>query len=162
MRRPKGDQQSRTSAAKEQRRSEFAPRFSKHGGALPRRIRRRLESRDRHQRADLQISYDVSPRIKLTILGASLFHACFGGTAEPWTAANPPSNVTCGYGPAGGAFNSTLYPANFYNGTSVNDFAANKARTPFTQSYSPANLNNGAIGAGVPPVNVYFNAQVKI
>ncbi|MGB6739497.1 MAG: hypothetical protein WBE59_03465, partial [Candidatus Cybelea sp.] len=44
-------------------------------------------------------------------------------------------------------------PANFYNGTSVNDFAANKARTPFTQSYSPANLNNGAIGAGVPPVN---------
>jgi hypothetical protein len=111
---------------------------------------------------NLQISYDVSPRIKLTILGASLFHACFGGAAEPWTAANPPSNVTCGYGPAGGAFNSTLYPANFYNGTSINDFAANKARTPFTQSYTPANLNNGAIGAGVPPINVYFNAQVKI
>jgi hypothetical protein len=111
---------------------------------------------------NLQISYDVSPRIKLTILGASLFHACFGGSAEPWTAASPPSNVTCGYGPAGGAFNSTLYPSNFYNGTSINDFAANKARTPFTQSYTPANLNNGAIGAGVPPINVYFNAQVKI
>ncbi|HEY1882393.1 MAG TPA: TonB-dependent receptor [Candidatus Cybelea sp.] len=111
---------------------------------------------------NLQVSYDVSPRIKLTILGASLFHACFGGSAEPWTAANPPSNVICGYTAAGGSLNSTLYPANFYNGTGINDFAANKARTPFTQSYLPSNLTSGAIGGGVPPINVYFNAQVKI
>ena len=111
---------------------------------------------------NLQISYDVSPRVKLTILGASLFHACFGGSAQPWTAASPPSNVVCGCTPAGGAFNSTLYPANFYNGTGINDRAANKATTPFTQSYIPSGLNNGAIGASVPPINVYFNAQVKI
>ncbi len=47
-------------------------------------------------------------------------------------AANPPSNVVCGYGAAGGTLNTTLYPSNFYNGTGINDFKANGARTPFT------------------------------
>ncbi|MBV8531985.1 MAG: TonB-dependent receptor, partial [Candidatus Eremiobacteraeota bacterium] len=42
---------------------------------------------------NLQVSYDVSPRIKLTVLGANLFHSCFGGTTAPWTSAYPPSNV---------------------------------------------------------------------
>ncbi|MGA7247531.1 MAG: hypothetical protein WBW89_07220, partial [Candidatus Cybelea sp.] len=87
---------------------------------------------------------------------------CFGGTAAAWTAANPPSAAVCGYEPAGGSLNSTLYPSNFYNGTSINDFKANGARTPYTQSYVPLNFNNGAIGASVQPINVYFNAQVKI
>ena len=70
--------------------------------------------------------------------------------------------MVCGYSPAGGSLNSTLYPSNFYNGTGINDRAANKATTPWTQSYLPSNLNNGAIGGGVPPINVYFNAQIKI
>jgi hypothetical protein len=113
---------------------------------------------------NLQVTYDLSPKIRLILLGANLFHACFGGTAEPWTAAYPPSNVICGYGPAGGTLNSTLYPSNFYNGTGINDFKANGARTPpaFQQSYIPVNSNNGAIGAGVQPINLYFNAQVRI
>ena len=111
---------------------------------------------------NLQMTYDVSPRIKLVVLGANLFHECFGGTSAPWTSAYPPNNVICGYAPAGGSLNSTLYPSNFYNGTGINDVAANHARTPWTQSYLPANVNNGAIGAGVQPINIYFNAQVKI
>jgi hypothetical protein len=111
---------------------------------------------------NLQLTYDVSPRIRLSVLGVSLFHSCFGGTSAPWTTANPPGSAICGYLPAGGALNSTIYPSNFYNGTGINDFAANKARTPFTQSYMPAAGNNGAIGGGVPPINVYFNATVKI
>ena len=114
--------------------------------------------------ANLQITYDVSPRVRLTILGANLFHECFGGTSAPWTAAFPPGGVVCGYTPAGGSLNSTVYPANFYNGTGINDYAANKATTPYAyqQSYTPANTNNAAIGGGVPPINVYFNAQIKI
>jgi hypothetical protein len=113
---------------------------------------------------NLQVTYDVSPRIRLTVLGAALFHSCFGGTTAPWTTAYPPNNAICGYTPAGGSLNSTLYPANFYNGTSINDVAANGARTPaaFQQSYTPSNLNNGAIGGSAPPINVYFNAQVRI
>ncbi len=111
---------------------------------------------------NLQLTYDVSPRVRLTVLGTNLFHECFGGTSAPWTAANPPSYVICGYTPDGGPLNSTLYPSNFYNGTSINDKAANGARTPWTQSYLPSGLNNGAIGAAVQPINVYFNAQVRI
>ena len=79
---------------------------------------------------NLQVSYDVSPMIRLTIARREPLPRCFGGSPAPWTAANPPSNVICGYAPAAGTLNSTLYPANFYNGTGINDFAANKARTP--------------------------------
>jgi hypothetical protein len=111
---------------------------------------------------NLQLAYDLSPRIRLTLLGANLFHTCFGGTAAPWTAANPPGAAICGYSPAGGSLNSTLYPSNFYNGTGINDFRANGARTPYTQSYLPVGTNNAAIGAAPAPINVYFNAQLKI
>jgi hypothetical protein len=111
---------------------------------------------------NLQITYDVSPKIRLSVLGVALFHSCFGGTSAPWTTANPPSNVVCGYLPAGGTLNSTLYPSNFYNGTGIGDFKANGARTPWTSSYLPSGSNNGAIGGSVPPINVYFNATVKI
>jgi hypothetical protein len=111
---------------------------------------------------NVQIAYDLSPRIRLTVLGTTLFHACFGGTPAPWTAAYPPNYVICGYIPAGGLLNSTLYPSNFYNGTSINDYKANGARSPWTQSYLPSTFNNGANGAAVQPINLYFTAQLKI
>jgi hypothetical protein len=111
---------------------------------------------------NLQVAYDVSPTIRVTLLGANLFHSCFGGSSAPWTSANPPSNVVCGYSAAGGVLNSSLYPSNFYNGTGIGDRAANHATTPFTQSYQPSGLNNGAIGGAPAPINLYVNAQVKI
>ena len=111
---------------------------------------------------NLQISYDVSPRIRIGILGEGLFHECFGGTPAPWTATSSPGYVICGYAPAGGSLNSTLYPSNFYNGTSINDYKANGARSPWTQSYLPSTYNNGAIGGAVQPLNFYANVQVKI
>jgi hypothetical protein len=111
---------------------------------------------------NLQVAYDVSPTIRISVLGANLFHSCFGGSTAPWTTANPPSNVICGYAPAGGVLNSSLYPSNFYNGTGIGDRAANHATTPFTQSYQPSSLNNGAIGGAPAPINLYVNAQVKI
>jgi hypothetical protein len=111
---------------------------------------------------NLQVSYDLSPKIKLLATGTNIFHTCFGGQALPWTAANPPGPNTCGYAPAGGVLNSTVYPGNFYNGTSINDRAANKATTPFTQSYAPTLGNNGGIGGALPPFNVYLNAQIRI
>ncbi len=113
---------------------------------------------------NLQVSYDLSPKIKLTVLGANLFHACFGGSSTPWSAANPPGYAVCGYSPAGGSLNSSVYPSNFYNGTGINDFKANGARTPvaYQQSYTPSTSINGANGGFPPPLNVYFNAAVKI
>ncbi|MFY9886634.1 MAG: TonB-dependent receptor [Candidatus Cybelea sp.] len=111
---------------------------------------------------NLQLSYDVSPKIRLTLLGANLFHTCFGGSSEPWTAANPPGYAVCGYAGAGASLNTTVYPSNFYNGTSMYDFPANKVHPLYTQSYYPSTLINGAIGGGPPPINLYFNAQLRI
>ncbi len=111
---------------------------------------------------NLQVSYNVSPRIRLTAMGTTLFHACFGGTPAPWTAAYPPSYVICGYSPAGGSLNSALYPSNFYNGTSMNDYKANGARSQWTQSYLPSTFNNGSIGTSVAPINIYISLALKI
>jgi TonB dependent receptor len=113
---------------------------------------------------NLQVEYDVTPQIKLTALAANLFHACFGGTSEPWTTANPPGPYTCAYAAAGGPLNSGLYPTNFYNGTGINDFAANKARLPaaYANSYLPSTNYNAALGAFPPPFNIYLNASVRI
>jgi len=114
---------------------------------------------------NLQVTYDLTPRIRLSVLGVNLFRACFGGSAMPWTAAFPPSNVYCGYLPQGGSLNSTIYPGNFYNGTGINDVKANGGvRVPaaFQQSYLPTGATNGGLGAAPSPINVYFNAQVRI
>jgi hypothetical protein len=111
---------------------------------------------------NLAITYDVTPKMTLALTGTNLFHTCFGGTAEPWTTAFPPGPNACGYLAAGGVLNSTIYPANFYNGTGINDKAANKFTTPFQQSYFPSTGNIGAIGSALPPFNIYLNAQIKL
>jgi Carboxypeptidase regulatory-like domain/TonB-dependent Receptor Plug Domain/TonB dependent receptor len=111
---------------------------------------------------NLAMQYQASSRITLNVTGTNLFHACFGGQSEPWTAATPPGPYTCGYTPAGGLLNTSTYPSNFYNGTGINDFAANKVHPAYSQSYVPALSNNGAIGGSLQPVNVYFNAQIRI
>jgi hypothetical protein len=113
--------------------------------------------------SNIQLSYDLSPKINLTLTGTNLFHSCFGGSSEPWTAANPPSPNICGYAAAGGPLNSTVYPANFYNGTGIGDTKANKGTTPFTQSYAPLVANSGGqITGALPPLNLYFNASIKL
>jgi hypothetical protein len=111
---------------------------------------------------NLQVTYEVTQRVKLTVTGTNIFQTCFGGTAEPWTAVYAPSPNVCGYTPAGGVLNNSLYPSNFYNGTGIGDVKANKTTTVWTQSYVPSTLNNGGIGASLAPFNVYFNAQIKV
>jgi hypothetical protein len=111
---------------------------------------------------NLQISYDLNPKVKLLLTGTNIFHTCFGGTPEPWTAANPPAPNVCGYSAAGGPLNTTVYPANFYNGTGISDVKANKTTTPFTQSYMPTLGNVTGIGASLPPFNLYINAQIRL
>ncbi len=111
---------------------------------------------------NLQISYDVSPKLRVTLTGTNLFHSCFGGSAEPWTAAYQPSPTVCGYTAAGGVLNSTIYPGNFYNGKGITDVKANGSTTPWQQSYTPSLTNNGGIGSAIAPFNLYVSAQVRI
>ena len=104
----------------------------------------------------------MSPKLTVTLTGTNIFHTCFGGSSEPWTSAFGPGPNICGYVPAGGVLNSTIYPANFYNGTGINDVAANKVRTPYTQSYFPTPGNNGAISGALQPFNFFVTARIKI
>jgi Carboxypeptidase regulatory-like domain len=112
---------------------------------------------------NLQLTYDVSPKVKLTVTGAGLFRYCFAGTPEPWTAVYGPSPSVCGYSGAGSPLNSSLYPSNFYNGKGITDAKKNGGVvTPWTQSYTPGTNNLGAIGGNWLPYGVYFTAQIKI
>jgi hypothetical protein len=107
--------------------------------------------------AGLSLHYDVSPRISATAIVANLVNACFGGSATPWTAANPPSSKICGYSP------NPFYIANFYNGTSPNDRAANGVplNPYFAQSFSPSYGDNNSFNYPLP-LNVYITLQVKL
>jgi hypothetical protein len=106
---------------------------------------------------NVQLSYDISPRVTAQLTLANLYHSCFGGSKEPWTSAYAPGQVICGYEP------SSEYISNYYNGTSATDSAANGGFTPYKweqQSYLP---NYGSISSSVPiPFTAYFQLQVKL
>jgi hypothetical protein len=99
---------------------------------------------------NLQLGYDVSPKVHANILFTNLFNRCFGGSKMPWsTGVTAPSSTTCGYGGGTQVFN-------WYNGSGPNDVAANgplpanSAHTyaPFAQPFQP--------------LNVYFQLQFKL
>jgi hypothetical protein len=106
--------------------------------------------------ANVAASYELSPRVTAKLTIANLYHTCFGGSKEPWTAAYPPGKAFCAYGPNG------FYAANFYNGTSASDRAANGfAAYPWqTNSYSPG---TGSDAGFLPaPLNVYLQLSIKL
>ncbi len=104
---------------------------------------------------NIQATYDVSPRLRLQLTAADLFHTCFGGSKEPWTTPNPPGQYICGYGPNG------LYTANFYNGSSPTNVAANGLAQPLYQmnSYNPKDNNTQG---GFIPFDLYISAQIHL
>jgi hypothetical protein len=100
---------------------------------------------------NLQLGYDISPRVHLNVLVANLLTRCFGGSVEPWSSgATAPSQAVCGYG-------AGYYVSNFYNGASPMDIAANGAAAlPWQQhAYAP-------FAQPFQPLNIYFQLQVKL
>jgi hypothetical protein len=108
--------------------------------------------------ANLQVSYDVSPKVRLQMTASDLWHTCFGGSKAPWTTFAPPSNVNCGY-----YANTTFYNgAGWYNGASPFDAAANNGITSYpweAQSYLPK-VNN-SIGSFIP-FTLYLQAMIRL
>ncbi|HEY2473510.1 MAG TPA: TonB-dependent receptor [Candidatus Cybelea sp.] len=105
----------------------------------------------------LQMSYEVTPRIKVNALLANLVNACFGGSSEPWTKTFPPNGYTCGY------IANYYYTANFYNGSSPNDLAANGVpqNRAFQNSYIPAYADTNSFV--LPnPFNAYFSVNFTL
>ncbi|MFY9709890.1 MAG: hypothetical protein WAK88_06930, partial [Candidatus Cybelea sp.] len=105
----------------------------------------------------LQMSYQVTPRVKVNALLANLVNACFGGSSEPWSRQYPPNGFTCGY------IANFYYDANFYNGASPNDKFANGVplNPAFANSYIPAYADTNAFT--LPnPFNAYFSVNVTL
>lgn len=113
--------------------------------------------------ANVQMQYDVSPRLRLTLTAADLYHTCFGGSKEAWTTAAAPSSIICGYdvnatnyvgGPPGGGA---------YVGASPTDVAANGVMPqPWElQSYNPQSFAAGSFN-GYFPFNLYVQAQLHL
>ncbi|MDB5069522.1 MAG: hypothetical protein JWM87_633 [Candidatus Eremiobacteraeota bacterium] len=102
---------------------------------------------------NMAVSYDVSSRVKVNLTLANLFHSCFGGSQMPWT--NAGSRV-CGY------LVNPYYPANFYNGSSVNDVATNGTTVAPALRY-PFAPSVGTVAANQPfPFSAFFTVSVKL
>lgn len=105
---------------------------------------------------NLQMSYDLTPRVSAQLTLADLAHTCFGGSSTPWSKLYTPGTVYCGYGS-----NEGNYVSNMYNGSSPTDTTANGvAPQPWQlQPYSP-HLDNGL--SSYFPFNAYLNFQIKV
>ena len=110
----------------------------------------------------LQLSYQLTPRVKANLLLASLVNACFGGSSEPWTKQFPPNSYTCGY-VSSAPFGYSYYVSNFYNGVSPNDRGANGVplNPAFKQSYTPGYADTNAFV--LPnPFNAYLQFNITL
>lgn len=104
------------------------------------------------------MSYDVSPKVTARAIVANLVNACFGGSSEPWSRANPPNGAICGY------VSNTFYNGgNFYNGSSPGDVAANgvKENPYFAQSFAPSYGDPNSVNYPLA-LNLYISLQVKL
>jgi len=102
-----------------------------------------------------QMHYDFSPRVGATLVLANIYNRCFGGSSTPWSQAEPPGQTVCGYNTNTG-FAGTQPGAGFFNGTSVNDVAANGPAV-FSQNikYPYTGLTSFL------PFNAYLTLQFK-
>ncbi len=105
----------------------------------------------------LQASYDLTRSVTANLTVTNLLNQCFGGSAEPWTAAHPPSRTVCGYG------SNIFYISNFYNGTSPNDVSANGVplNPAFSPAFMPAPGDDSAYNLTLP-LEVYFQLRFKL
>jgi hypothetical protein len=105
----------------------------------------------------MSLSYEINPRVRVSLLLANLVNACFGGTKASWTQQQPSNSYTCGY------ITNSYYISNFYNGLSPNDRAANGVplNPNFVQPFIPgwADSNSFVIPG---PFNAFFQASMKL
>jgi hypothetical protein len=106
---------------------------------------------------NVQVRYDISPKVTALVTLADVWHTCFGGSSEPWTKTFKPDANVCGY------YQNPSYVSNFFNGTGPGDAAANglPGQAWIQQPYVPA--YGLSVGSGNPfPFNAFFQLQIKL
>jgi hypothetical protein len=111
---------------------------------------------------NLQLSYDVSPRIQLVGQLTNIVNYCWGGTKQPWTFAD--GNI-CSYSNLQG----TVYPVAPYgtpgaivnppgnSGSQIQPFR----KFPYEPELGPA-IISALNGSYKTPIQFYFTANIKI
>ena len=112
---------------------------------------------------NLQLSYDVSPRVTVFATMTNLVNACWGGTTNGFTSAVNRPTGTCSYGIIG-SFAGLVPPVgNIYNPNSAGfGTTAGLPRAllyPYEPTFGPVNVDGNST---VQPFNVFFGAHVKI
>jgi Carboxypeptidase regulatory-like domain/TonB dependent receptor/TonB-dependent Receptor Plug Domain len=104
-----------------------------------------------------QFSYEVTPRIQATVALANILTRCFGGSAEPWTAAYPPSGLTCAYS-QNAEFIGAQPGAGYFYGNNPHSAVNGTTGYPkfFDQAYEPGSFQIAA------PFQAYFQIHVKM
>ena len=105
---------------------------------------------------NMQLSYDVSPRLQLVGTLANIFNTCWGGTTAPWTSSN--GNV-CGYNVGG--FGSEILPVgNVYNPAGHNGSIIQPlVKYPYGPLFGPFNQNSNSTKG---PFQFYITAKIKL
>jgi hypothetical protein len=101
---------------------------------------------------NLQLSYDVSPRITLTGTLANIVNNCWGGTAQAWTTT---SGQVCAF--VAGGFAGAVFPVgNIYN---PGDHVQGIVKYPYNPTFGPFNQNSNSTKT---PFNFYVSGKIKI
>jgi hypothetical protein len=111
--------------------------------------------------ANLQLSYEASPRITLVATFANLVDTCWGGTKAAWTLSN--DHNVCSYNilNTGGAFGPV---GNLYNPpATVGDFQR-LIQYPYGAYYGAANTNTAAgnFNQTKQPFQFFLEARIKL
>ncbi len=110
--------------------------------------------------ANLQVSYQVSPKVTLVGTFANLMNTCWGGTKTAWTVNN---HSICSYGllnagggvdPVGNLYNPPATVANFQR----------LLQYPYGAYYGAANTNTlgGSFNQTLQPFNFFLEARIKL
>jgi hypothetical protein len=112
--------------------------------------------------ANLQLSYDVSPRIQLVGILTNIVNYCWGGTSTPWSVND--GNI-CAYGNLGG----TIYPVAPYGtpGAIVNppgypgSIVQSFRKYPYEPTFGPA-LVAAENTSTKEPLQFYLTANIRL
>jgi hypothetical protein len=105
---------------------------------------------------NLQLSYDVSPRLNVTGVLANIFNTCWGGSVEPWTYNN---GSICSYD-LGGSAGLVLPVGNAYNPPGHNGSIIQPlVKYPYGPVFGPFNQDGNSTSS---PFNFFVTATVKI
>lgn len=115
---------------------------------------------------NLQLSYDVSPRIQLVGVLTNLLNYCWGGTKAPWTFND--GNI-CAYGNGTSELGGTIYPVAPYGvpGAIVNppgypgSIIQPFRKYPYEPSFGPA-LVSAENTSTKEPLEFYLTANIRL